>query len=86
MPTVAAWAAALVDAHLAALAADPAGVAAAEALLRVVGDEADDAAALAPLAGAAAHVAAGAPLPAGATAGAAVYSVELLDVGCGGRR
>jgi len=81
LAAVAAWAAALVDAHLPALAGDPTCHDAVRALHAVAAAEADDAAALAPLAGAAAHVAAGAALPASATAAAAMYSVELLDVG-----
>ena len=87
---VAAWASALVDAHLVALAGaargSGCGSSATAGALRdlhaLACAEAADAAALAPLAGAAAHIAAAAPLPDLAVAAATVYSVELLDLGC----
>ena len=82
---VAAWASALVDAHLVALAGAARGGGPAAAAVRdlhaLACVEAQDAAALAPLAGAAAHIAAAAPLPDMAVAAATVYSVELLDLG-----
>ena len=44
-------------------------------------ERAADAAALAPLFGAAGHVLCGSPLPSVAVAAAAAYSVEMLDLG-----
>lgn len=93
---VAAWASALVDAHLVALASSAAGGAGAgakgggdaegtrrslEALRAVAAERAADAAALAPLFGAAGHILCGSPLPSVAVVAAAAYSVEMLDLG-----